>query len=418
MLFFVSFFALQHFDCFAQQKYPRYVHRTIEKSDYFKLLCVPDQFKNDDTKRLYKGIDWVVDLINDRKDMRELFYYPYADLYDEKDDTDWGGYEIHFVFCPIKSNDSELRLLTGEISKRSGTQYKTYSSDYAVLFRLSEDNKISKFEEFRKGFAWDLSFYSVWKDKKEHAYRYYFRNDLSGGLEAIWQELDRLQAAKKEMYIASGTNNLTAEDWEKLNKPSRVGDFKKGAFFKRDKKRVDIKIPDKCKDANMYAYIVKTLKYLDQSCAGIAKGEPGPVIENPLFEIEERMACLVEFYFLEDYISDVFVDYGGMMAYFTFDSDNNLRRYMVGNLFPAFPTDVDTKYPEKHRRQYYIWEHGNELRFHANGYLATFRNIDNNHLFGPQVEWNDKGEVISDVILDIPKKWKDSPQKTDNPIKK
>jgi hypothetical protein len=57
---------------------------------------------------------------------------------------------------------------------------------------------------------------------------------------------------------------------------------------------------------------------------------------------------------------------------------------------------------------------GVEVTFHPNGYPAHYRTIIRNRLFGRQIEWNDKGEVVSDVDLDIPKTWADAskePQK-------
>jgi hypothetical protein len=54
---------------------------------------------------------------------------------------------------------------------------------------------------------------------------------------------------------------------------------------------------------------------------------------------------------------------------------------------------------------------GIEVKFHSTCYPATYKTIVKNRLFGRQIEWNDKGEVISDVDLDIPKPWADTPKK-------
>jgi hypothetical protein len=35
----------------------------------------------------------------------------------------------------------------------------------------------------------------------------------------------------------------------------------------------------------------------------------------------------------------------------------------------------------------------------------------NNRLYGRQIEWNNKGELIYDIDLDIPKEWKNAPKK-------
>ncbi|MDR0610642.1 MAG: hypothetical protein LBG58_11065, partial [Planctomycetaceae bacterium] len=54
---------------------------------------------------------------------------------------------------------------------------------------------------------------------------------------------------------------------------------------------------------------------------------------------------------------------------------------------------------------------GTEVKFHPTGYPASYKTIVRNRLFGRQIEWNDKGEVISDIDLDIPKPWLDAPKK-------
>ncbi|MDR2346385.1 MAG: hypothetical protein LBE18_09990 [Planctomycetaceae bacterium] len=65
----------------------------------------------------------------------------------------------------------------------------------------------------------------------------------------------------------------------------------------------------------------------------------------------------------------------------------------------------------------YVYK-GIEVEFHISGYPASYRSIVGDRLYGRQIEWNDKGEVISDIDLDIPKEWKNTPKKTDdNPTK-
>ncbi|MDR2641665.1 MAG: hypothetical protein LBC74_02605 [Planctomycetaceae bacterium] len=51
-----------------------------------------------------------------------------------------------------------------------------------------------------------------------------------------------------------------------------------------------------------------------------------------------------------------------------------------------------------------------EIKYHPTGYPASYKSITKNRLYGRQIEWNDKGEVVSDVDLDIPKEWKDAPK--------
>jgi hypothetical protein len=59
-----------------------------------------------------------------------------------------------------------------------------------------------------------------------------------------------------------------------------------------------------------------------------------------------------------------------------------------------------------------VIEKGVEVLFHKNGFPSNYRtHARHDRLYGRQIEWNDKGEVVSDVDLDIPKEWKDAPKK-------
>jgi hypothetical protein len=60
---------------------------------------------------------------------------------------------------------------------------------------------------------------------------------------------------------------------------------------------------------------------------------------------------------------------------------------------------------------------GIEIIFHKNGYPATYRSIVKKRLFGRQIEWNDKGEVMSDIDLDIPKELEEAPKENESKSK-
>lgn len=53
---------------------------------------------------------------------------------------------------------------------------------------------------------------------------------------------------------------------------------------------------------------------------------------------------------------------------------------------------------------------GVQIKFHTNGTPSTYKTIVRNRLFGRQIEWDEKGNVISDVDLDIPKPWPGAPK--------
>jgi hypothetical protein len=60
---------------------------------------------------------------------------------------------------------------------------------------------------------------------------------------------------------------------------------------------------------------------------------------------------------------------------------------------------------------------GIEIKFHPNGFPASYKSIVQNRLYGRQIEWDDKGEIVSDVELDIPQKWKDAPKENKSQTK-
>ncbi len=56
-------------------------------------------------------------------------------------------------------------------------------------------------------------------------------------------------------------------------------------------------------------------------------------------------------------------------------------------------------------------EQGIEIQYYPNGIPLSYKTfVKQNRLFGRQIEWNDKGEVVSDVDLDIPIPWPDAPK--------
>jgi hypothetical protein len=66
--------------------------------------------------------------------------------------------------------------------------------------------------------------------------------------------------------------------------------------------------------------------------------------------------------------------------------------------------------PRPLKQKYTINGDGIEVKFHPSGYPARYTTIVKNRLFGRQIEWDENGNVISDVDLDIPMPWADAPK--------
>jgi hypothetical protein len=104
--------------------------------------------------------------------------------------------------------------------------------------------------------------------------------------------------------------------------------------------------------------------------------------------------------------------------FISFDNNEKVIVYAEGQM-----QDVDENFKDINRisflsvdNQRYVLNKGIEVKFHPTGYPSSYKTIVRNRLFGRQIAWNDKGEMISDVDLDIPKPWADAPKKPAAPV--
>jgi hypothetical protein len=108
-----------------------------------------------------------------------------------------------------------------------------------------------------------------------------------------------------------------------------------------------------------------------------------------------------------------------LIGYYLSFKNNKLRIYAEGDLSDAVMGYYDANAKDNTKRDNLsIDGKGIEVKFYSNGVPASYKSIVRNRLYGRQIGWNEKGEVISDVDLDIPKEWKDAPKKSNKSIKK
>lgn len=382
----------------------RYTPRKIQPVDR-TFLHVPEKYKNADMERLYKGLDWVVETVN-KDDVRALFYYPYADLFGRGTDKDMSGFEIECYYYAYEPKDKFTAYFSGfSIRNSEGIQ------PYSLRLGFSADGQIKSVREQRLGFVWDLVYsYDPILGEKDSV-KEYFRRDLLGLIGESWVDGE----LKYEMSepIFSGHMEYMIKALPELQKVCTL-DFKKGIFFQREQRRVHLSIPRQGK----YPEVELLLNNIQKYCDNIAVGNPGPLIENPVFAKQNFLngrypAHIVNLHFYEDFISDAYVelntgpDFG---YYLSLNREGNPTRYVEGDLLETDPTEVDSQNPAKHRRQMTVNGTGRILTFYSSGYPATYTNIVKNRLFGRQIEWNVSGDVISDVDQDIPIAWKDAPK--------
>jgi hypothetical protein len=105
--------------------------------------------------------------------------------------------------------------------------------------------------------------------------------------------------------------------------------------------------------------------------------------------------------------------------YLSISDDGKILAYAEGMLHDGEARKFEDFYKKRDDSRHYYRRllnafvaltKGVEVKFHPNGYPASYRTVVNDRLFGRQIEWNDKGEVLSDVDLDIPKVWKNAPK--------
>ena len=137
-------------------------------------------------------------------------------------------------------------------------------------------------------------------------------------------------------------------------------------------------------------------------------GSVRPLVNLTGVDAKRHYGPAVIFHFKKNFVFDVAVVYGVQNCwgrYIVFDNDSNISLWLEGSLKEAISPENFTA----HSIKYGINGDGIEVKFHSTGYPASYKTIVRNRLFGRQIEWNDKGEVVFDVDLDIPQPWPDAP---------
>ncbi len=163
---------------------------------------------------------------------------------------------------------------------------------------------------------------------------------------------------------------------------------------------------------------VKKLNVIRDQFNSLKKGEVKPLLNNVLANKTNSFDLRILFRFENSLLYDVAIiqDIGGNRAFgeYILLDKNGVGIWIEGDMFEI---DNDNYNDDENisplELRYTISGSGTEIKFHPTGYPATYKTIVKNRLFGRQIEWNDKGEVISDVDQDIPVPWPDAPKKDD-----
>ncbi|MDR0338442.1 MAG: hypothetical protein LBI18_15315 [Planctomycetaceae bacterium] len=159
--------------------------------------------------------------------------------------------------------------------------------------------------------------------------------------------------------------------------------------------------------------ISKTLKQIVKYDKEVRSGQLQPLLEVPGFEKFRISDRYLEFYFRKETLAQVRIyclqnnkHFGCRLDY---DEKNRLVTYIIGEM-----QEIQTIKNETVTSRSVLDGDGIEIKFHSTGYPASYKTIVKNSLLGHQIEWNENGEVISNVNFDTPKPWSNDELNTNN----
>jgi hypothetical protein len=240
------------------------------------------------------------------------------------------------------------------------------------------------------------------------------------------------QLSSISLFDYTGTRNITFDKNEKIIKDSFLEHSDRiKQQIKKTKEELNTIVND---SSNILEYSIESEEYKIQNPEGIKNSEPlikidniksccNAIIEGKTSQlikkiITHRTEARINIYIFYSDHSIAFIalkDYSKNITYlFVFNNRVRLQRYLEGNI--VFDMNMIGNEVEK-TVSILPNSNGLEIKFHESGYPASYRNIVKGRLFGRQIEWNDKGEVISDIDLDIPKPWHDPSKKEEETTK-
>jgi hypothetical protein len=159
--------------------------------------------------------------------------------------------------------------------------------------------------------------------------------------------------------------------------------------------------------------VSKILKQIMDYDKKVRYGKIRPLLNVNGFENFRISNRYLKFYFHKDTLAQLWVyclqnNNRLFGCYLDYDEKNRLLGYINGEMTENKSDKMKVNLP-----QCLIDGNGVEVKFHLTGYPASYKTIVKNSLLGHQIEWNENGEVISNVNLDTPKPWADAPKTPD-----
>jgi hypothetical protein len=281
-----------------------------------------------------------------------------------------------------------------------------------MSFRNDDKKEITSFVEFSATYNVEILFY-----KNAHPQKFLYRiYDIEKGgnfdnpTEINWDENGKITLSEKieQLQKLQKLPDLLSDLPKKTNKPRQSATINLPAI--KDQKILQmLKRTEKINNSKNLNELLECSKELPL----FDKKKDTPSIYVRLVNNNLKHILIMR---KSDGYNDDKLSYDG---YFLSFKDNRLLIYAEGDISMAFNRYYDVTAKDNTKLDNLsINGKGTEIKFHSTGFPSTYKSIVKNRLYGHQIEWNDKGEIISDIDLDIPKEWKDAPKKSDKSIKK
>ena len=351
-----------------------------------------------------KRIEWMSSLLMKGESFHKLLDHPGLERVNHVP-----NYEGNVIFFFRKYGDKQYRLGTVGIDKISPKR------GGFVHVGHYESGNVGFYKEFMLGHIIVVAFYEAGKPRcidfqnligerkiefneggqtLANTYKQFDGDRLQARLENNKQMDNEIQASIKEGYTA--IQKQSPKEWQ-------------------------LKMPEKLRDKPVRDRLTKIEEYRQAIVAGNAR----PLVENQVFDkdTDDEMLLHVVVCFCGKNVSFVTVykhENWRTIGYFmVFDEFSRLQKYVEGEIFvnQNLTGHEVAKSAQLHLRDIPLEKNrrasGLEITFHPTGYPASYRTIVKERLFGRLIEWNDKGEVVSDVDLDIPQPWPEAPKRAD-----
>jgi hypothetical protein len=325
---------------------------------------------------------------------------------------------------PAMSDNSDFSKLRIEFEyeyRKSSKEYyatsfliKTHSADISPQYKDAITGDIEFYDDGKvvvySGRFWVLNFHQTGVPAKFWFSTNNIYPDVKGGGYIEWDDdgkvVDNPYAKSKvSLWDDVYCSDDYVKNLEKQNNPTPISTDQPTDY--------KLLLPPKTN----HTKFVTTFKHIVEYDSCIRSGNVKNMIKNAVFD-KQPSTVYAEYYFYERSLASVWLYYlpqhkDKYGCFFTYDKSGRLIRYVRGETYvkrnSGEISNSDVTYPTCA-----IDGSGIDVRFHTTGYPASYQTIANNRLFGRQIEWNDKGEVLFDVDLDIPKPWADAPKKEED----